>query len=125
MSLLSINIAQKRKLSLGEIKLPPQKVEVQPIEPLLGVEPQRGVEPKSSRLIVNKGLSNRGRLRDLVHSIIVGENSYTQEIIVELIQIKNNVVRDRAEVDFSLMLQAGLIEKTLGESYFLGGSTPF
>jgi hypothetical protein len=125
MSLLSIDISKGKRLSLKGIKLPPKRVEVQPIEPLLGVEPQRGVEPKSSRLIVNKRLSNRGRLRDLVHSIIVGENSYPKERIVELIQIKSNVVRDRAEVDFSLMLQAGLIEKTLGESYFLGDSTPF
>ena len=57
--------------------------------------------------------------------VIDVENSYTKEELIERIKEATNVNQERAEVVFNLILQAGAIEPTLGDRYYLTGSTPF
>lgn len=65
------------------------------------------------------------RLVALAQEILQKYNSYTMEEVTERIREATNVSQDRAERGFSLMLQAGAIEPTLGGRYYLTGSTPF
>jgi hypothetical protein len=65
------------------------------------------------------------RLIALAERIIKGEDSYRKEGIVARIKEATNVSQERAEVGFNLMLQAGAIEPTPGDRYYLTGSTPF
>lgn len=68
---------------------------------------------------------NKPKLIDLAQRIIKGENSYTREEIIERIKEATNVNQERAENGFNLFLENGEIEPTLGNSYYLKGSTPF
>lgn len=65
------------------------------------------------------------RLIALAHRVIPGQDSYTREEIVERIQEATGVSGERAEKGFNLILQAGAIEPTLRDRYYLAGSTPF
>ena len=68
---------------------------------------------------------DKPKLIALAQRIIVSDNSYTKEEVIERIKEATNVNPERAERGFNLMLQAGVIEPTLGDSYYLTGSTPF
>lgn len=68
---------------------------------------------------------DKPKLIALAQRVIKGENSYSKEEIVARIKEATNVSQDRAERGFNLILQAGGIEPTLGDRYYLTGSTPF
>jgi hypothetical protein len=68
---------------------------------------------------------DKPKLIALAQRVIEGENSYSREEIVARIKEATNVSQERAERGFSLILQAGAIETTLRNSYYLTGSTPF
>ena len=68
---------------------------------------------------------DKPKLIALAHRVIEGDNSYSREDIIERIKEATNVNQERAEKGFTLILQAGAIEPTLGDRYYLTGSTPF
>ena len=68
---------------------------------------------------------DKPKLIALAQRVIEGENSYSKEEIIERIKEATNVSQERAERGFNLILQAGAIEPTLGDRYYLTGSTPF
>jgi hypothetical protein len=68
---------------------------------------------------------DKPRLIALAQRVIEGERSYTKEEVIERIKKATNVNQERAEVGFNLILQAGAIEPTLRDRYYLTGSTPF
>lgn len=68
---------------------------------------------------------DRPKLIALAQRVIEGENSYSKEEIVARIKEATNVNQERAERGFNLILQAGAIEPTLGDRYYLTASTPF
>ena len=68
---------------------------------------------------------DKPKLIALAHRVIEGENSYSKEEIIERIKEATNVNQERAERGFNLILQAGAIEPTLGDRYYLTSSTPF
>lgn len=68
---------------------------------------------------------DKPKLIALAQRVIEGENSYSKEEIVARIKEATNVNQERAERGFYLILQAGAIEPTLGDNYYLTGSTPF
>ena len=68
---------------------------------------------------------DKPKLITLAQRVIEGENSYSREDIIERIKEATNVNQERAERGFNLILQAGAIEPTLGDTYYLTGSTPF
>ena len=68
---------------------------------------------------------DKPKLIALAQRVIEGENSYTKEEIIERIKKATNVSPERAERGFNLILQAGAIGPTLGDRYYLTGSTPF
>jgi hypothetical protein len=65
------------------------------------------------------------KLIALAQRVIEGENNYSKAEIVARIKEATNVNQERAEIGFKLMLQAGALETTPVESYYLTGSTPF
>jgi len=69
--------------------------------------------------------TDKPKLIALAQRVIEGENSYSKEEIVARIKETTNVSQERAEIGFNLILQAGAIETTLGDRYYLTGSTPF
>ena len=68
---------------------------------------------------------DKPKLIALAQRVIEGENSYSREEIIERIKEATNVSQERAERGFNLILQAGAIEPTLGDRYYLTGSSPF
>jgi len=68
---------------------------------------------------------DKPKLIALAQRVIEGENSYSKEEIVARIKEATNVSQERADKGFNLILQAGAIEPTLGDRYYLTGSTPF
>jgi len=68
---------------------------------------------------------DRPKLIALAQRVIEGENGYSREEIIERIKEATNVNQERVERGFNLILQAGAIEPTLGDRYYLTGSTPF
>lgn len=101
MSLLTTDITKVKRLSLREVKLPTPEPEV---------KFQEMDKPKRIAL---------------AQRVIEGENSYTKEEVIERIKEATNVNQERAERGFKLILQAGAIEPTPGDRYYLTGSTPF
>lgn len=77
-------------------------------------------EPKSKPKEIDKP-----KLITLAQRIIEGNNSYLKEELIERIKEATNVSQERADRGFNLILQAGAIEPTLGDRYYLTGSTPF
>lgn len=66
------------------------------------------------------------KLITFAKTIIEGERGYTREEIVERIIQATNVSRDRADIGFTLLLQAGALEQTTNPYiYHLIDSTPF
>lgn len=143
MSLLSIDLTKKKRLSLQgvELRAPKPRIEATPI--LVDQRPPTEEEIAYSKLVVKypliEKLVNRvglvsdktgERLRiveisntlrdrkkiepvDLAKRILSGERSYTREEIVDRIEGATEVTKDRAEKGFNLLLQAGAIEPTL------------
>ncbi len=68
---------------------------------------------------------DKPKLIALAQRVIEGENSYSKEEVIAKIKEATNVSQERAERGFNLILQAGAIEPTLGDNYYLTGSTPF
>ena len=68
---------------------------------------------------------DKPKLIALAQRVIKGENNYSREEIIEMIKEATNVNQERADRGFNLILQAGAIELTLGDRYYLTGSTPF
>ena len=165
MSLLNVDIAKVKRLSLREVKLPTTERRVEPITPILverpptdeeiaysklvainplleelverldlvsittgerirKVELREDIKPRSEPEIKAKEI-DKPKLIALAQRVIEGYNSYSREEIIERIKEATNVNQERAERGFNLMLQAGAIEPTLGDRYYLTGSTPF
>jgi len=68
---------------------------------------------------------DKPKLIALAQRVIKEAYSYSKDEVIDLIKQTTNVSKERAERGFNLMLQAGAIELTLGDSYYLTGSTPF
>ena len=88
------------------------------------VELREDIKPHPEPEIKAKEI-DRPKLIALAHRVIEGENSYSRADIIERIKEATNVNQERAERGFNLFLQAGAIETTLGDRYYLTGSTPF
>ena len=165
MSLLNVDIAKVKRLSLREVKLTTTERRVEPITPIMVERPPTDEEIAYSKLVaINPLLEelverldlvsittgerirkvelredikphpepeikakeiDKPKLIALAQRVIEGYNSYSREEIIERIKEVTNVSQERAERGFNLMLQAGAIEPTLGDRYYLTGSTPF
>jgi len=68
---------------------------------------------------------DKPKLIAFAQRVIEGEKNYSREDIIERIKEATKVNQERAERGFNLILQAGAIEQTLGDRYYLTGSTPF
>lgn len=68
---------------------------------------------------------DKPKLIALAQRVIEGEKSYSRDGIIERLREATNVSQERAERGFNLILQAGAIELTPGDGYYLTGSTPF
>jgi hypothetical protein len=68
---------------------------------------------------------DKPKLIALAQRVIEGENNYSREEIVNRIKEATNVNQERAERGFNLLLLSGALELTLGDRYYLTGSTPF
>jgi len=144
MSLLSTDITKVKRLSLKEVKLPAPELRVEPITPILveelverldlvsiktgerikKVELREDIKPHPEPEIKAQEI-DKPKLIALAQRVIEGENSYSKEDIVARIKEATNVNQERAERGFNLILQAGAIEPTPGDRYYLTGSTPF
>lgn len=153
MSQTSTAIPKVKKLSLGERRLPAPEVR-EPIAPgkppteedrvysrlvskypLLEslIESLDLVSTKTGDRLRRVDLSqpepprpvDRSRLIALASTLLEPENSYSQEEVISRLREATQVSQERAERGFKLMLQVGAIEPTVGERYYLPGSTPF
>jgi len=88
------------------------------------VELREDIKPHPDTEIKAKEI-DKPKLIALAQRVIEGENSYSREDIIERIKEATNVNQERADRGFNLFLQAGAIEPTLGDRYYLTGSTPF
>lgn len=88
------------------------------------VELREDIKPHPEPKVKAKEI-DKPKLIALAQRVIEGENSYSREEIIERIKEATNVNRERADRGFNLILQAGAIEPTLGDRYYLTGSTPF
>ena len=68
---------------------------------------------------------DKPKLIALAKRVIKEAYSYSKDEVIDLIKETTNVSKERAERGFNLMLQAGAIDTTLGDNYYLTGSTPF
>lgn len=81
-------------------------------------EPEPEPETKAQEI-------DKPKLIALAERVIEGERSYSREEIVARIKEATTVNQERAERGFYLLLRSGAIEPTMGDTYFLTGSTPF
>lgn len=152
MSLRSVDISKVRRLSLRDVKLPATEVRVD--TPTLRIDrPPTDEEITYSKLIDSNPLIeklvdrlklvsnttgerirkvdlpaqdiNKPQLIALAKRFIEKDNSYTKEEVIKRIKEATKVTQDRAEKGFNLILQAGAIELTQGERYYLTGFNPF
>lgn len=128
MSLLNVDIAKVKRLSLREVKLPTTErldlVSITTGERIKKVELREDIKPHPEPEIKAQEI-DKPKLIALAQRVIEGENNYSREDIIERIKEATNVNQERAERGFNLILQAGAIEPTLGDRYYLTGSTPF
>lgn len=153
MSLRSVDISKVRRLSLRDVKLPAPEVRVEVTTPIQRDRPPTEEEITYSKLIDSNPLIellvdrlklvsnttgerlrkvdlpaqdiNKPQLIALAKRFIEKDNSYTKEEVIERIKEATKVTQDRAEKGFNLILQAGAIELTQGERYYLTGSNPY
>jgi len=146
MSLLSENIAKVKRLPLREVKLPAPEIKEpgkaitreeatyskllakyplleELVETLDLVSLQTG--ERMRRVEVRDEPVDSSRLIALASKILQTENSYSLEEVISRLQEATKVNQERAERGFKLMLQVGAIKPTVGERYYLPGSTPF
>ena len=88
------------------------------------VELREDIKPHPEPKVKTKEI-DKPKLIALAQRVIEGENSYSKEDIIDRIKEATNVSQERAEIGFNLILQAGAIEPTLVDRYYLTGSTPF
>lgn len=146
MSLLSTDITKVKKLSLKGVSLPsserkvePKKVEMPPTAeeiafskmvekyPILleAVELLDLVSPVTGmRVRIVDIKPPKEALITLANKLIKGEDTHSKEEIIEAIQKGSRISKERAERGFNLMLEAGAFQ-TIGDNYYLTGSTPF
>lgn len=87
------------------------------------VELREEVLPPKSKVKAQE--IDKPKLIALAQKLIEGDNSYTRPEIIDRIKKVTQVSQERAERGFNLLLEAGAIEPTLGDRYYLTGSTPF
>ena len=88
------------------------------------VELREDIKPHPEPEVKAKEI-DKPKLIALAQRVIKEACSYSKNEAIDLIKETTNVSKERAERGFNLMLQAGAIELTLGDSYYLTGSTPF
>ena len=154
MSLLSTDLSKVKKLSLKGVRLPIKDKEPEPtIYPpspdeisyskLVAINPL--IEELVDRLNLVSNITgerikkvdiphpepekkteiDKPKLIALAQRLLKGETSYSKEELIVIIKEATNVNQDRADIGFNLILQAGAIERLIGERYCLTGSTPF
>ena len=149
MSLRLVDISKVKRLSLRDVKLPAPEVRVDtptlridrlPTEEeityskLIDSNPLIEILVDRLKLVSNTTGErlrkvdlpaqdiNKPQLIALAKRFIEKDNSYTKEEVIERIKEATKVTQDRAEKGFNLILQAGAIELTQGERYYLTGS---
>ena len=125
MSLLSVDISKVKRLSLRDVKLPAPETNIRPLEilkPIL-VETVAYTAPEPKTETIKP--TDRSKLVEIAKTIIGLRNNYYKEVIVAKLKQETKVDEDRAERGFYLMLQAGVIEITNVDTYYLTDSTPF
>jgi hypothetical protein len=153
MSLLSIDITKKRRLSLREVRLPAPARKVEPGPPPPVEAPPTGEEIVYSRLVsknptldllvgklglVSQETGHKIRKVDypvettpeailkLSEEVLPGENNYSRLEIISRIIEDTGVSSEKAQEGFIMMLETGSLEQTINpERYYLRGSTPF
>jgi len=73
---------------------------------------------------VEQPQANKEKLMSLASEILDPETSYSSGDIVNLINNKTNVGKERAENGFNLMVKNNILDKG-SNKYYLQGSTPF
>jgi hypothetical protein len=68
---------------------------------------------------------DKTKLLALAQRTLQGETTYSRSDVVARIMEATTVSSERANRGFTMMLQAGVIEPTLEDNYYLTGSTPF
>jgi hypothetical protein len=148
---LNTEILNKTKLSLSGARVeftPIQKVESKPIKPhqskeeealsrMIAKNPHLLTLVKTFDLIpVKAGIyedevktkqpkqTDKDKLMSLASEILDKETSYSSEDIINLINNKTNVGKERAERGFNLMVNNNILEEG-SNRYYLQGSTPF
>jgi len=122
MSLLSTDISKVKRLSLREVKLTAPELRREPID---AIQERQTEAPKETPI---KALQSTEieKLKGLASKVVDPFLGFYSEEIIERIMKATNVSQERAEIGFTLMLQAGAIEQAINpEIYYLGGSTPF
>ena len=71
-----------------------------------------------------KKQTDKDKLMSLASEILDKENSYSSEDIINLINDKTKVGKERAEKGFNLMVKNNILEEG-SNRYYLQGSTPF
>lgn len=99
-------------------------VSIKPGERIKKVELREEIKPHPEPEVKAKEI-DKPKLIALAQRVIKGEDSYSKEDIIDRVKEATNVSQERAERGFNLILQAGAIEPTLGDRYYLTGSTPF
>jgi hypothetical protein len=144
MGLLTTDIRKERRLSLKDVKPPaPDR------KPINVEAPSTAEERMYSKIVekcplfleavelldlVSPVTGMRVRIVDikppkealitLANKLIKGEDTHSKEDIIEAIQKGSRISKERAERGFNLMLEAGAFQ-TIGDNYYLTGSTPF
>ena len=127
LDLVSITTVERiKKVELREDIKPHPEPEVKAIsvKNVVKSTPSTGYKPHPEPKIKAQEI-DKPKLIALAQRVIDVENSYTKEELIERIKEATNVNQERAEKGFNLILQAGAIEPTLGDRYYLTGSTPF
>jgi len=149
MDLLSVDIAKVKRLPLLEAKVTAPEVKGELIDKhnteeerayskLIAINPfiedlVKGLDLVSSRTgeRINKTETkdqrkvNKPQLLSVAKKIIDKENNYSKEEIINKLKGETKGDHERAEKGFNLMVEAGVIEATPGDRYYLTGSTPF
>jgi len=68
--------------------------------------------------------TDKDKLMSLASEILEAENSYSSEDIINLINNKTKVSKERAERGFNLMVKNNILEEG-SNRYYLQGTTPF
>lgn len=109
---------------LGELVERLELVSYNTRERIRKVELREDVKPHPEPEVIAQEI-DKPKLIALAQRVIQGGNSYTKEDIIERIKEVTKVNQDRAEKGFTLFIQTGAIEPTLGDRYYLTGFTPF